>query len=50
MVEFLEMVGRIAFIKYQGSELEILPLNEKIEYIIDDLIVVLGKNHKRKLV
>ena len=47
-VEFLEMIGRIAHLKYQGSELEIQPLSEKIEYILDDLIIVLGKNQKRK--
>ena len=47
-VEFLEMIGRISHLKYQGSELEILPLSEKIEYILDDLIIVLGKNQKRK--
>ena len=44
------MVGRIAHLKYQGSELEVLTLNEKIEYTIDDLVVVLGKNQKRKQV
>jgi hypothetical protein len=43
-VEFLEMVGRVAHLKCQGSELEVLSLSEKIEYIIDDLIVVLGKS------
>ena len=36
-VEFLEMIGRIAHIKFSGSVLEDEPLANKIEYVLDDL-------------
>ena len=29
--EFLEMIGRVAHYKYKGSELENIPLSNKIE-------------------
>lgn len=46
--EFLEMIGRVAELKYRGSEQESLPLAEKIETILDQLFVVLGPTAKRK--
>lgn len=48
-VEFLEMIGRVAYIKFQGSELETIPLHKKIEFIIDDLLA-LTPGAKRKIV
>ena len=36
-VEFLEMIGRVADLKFRGSELETIPLQTKIEYVLDDL-------------
>ena len=41
-VEFLEFIGRIAIAKFFNSEMEELPLSEKISYILDDLFVVIG--------
>jgi len=42
-VEFLEFLCRIAFIKFQGSELEeTLTLDNKIEYVLDDLLPLIG--------
>ena len=48
-VEFLEMIGRVADLKFQGSELQDIPLHNKIEYIIDDLFVLIP-GAKRTLV
>jgi hypothetical protein len=39
-VEFLEMVGRAADLKFKDSEQEELPLHKKIEFVIDDLLVL----------
>ena len=36
-VEFLEMVGRIAEVKFRGTEMEELTLHKKLEYTLDDL-------------
>ena len=37
-VEFLEMIGRIAHTRFQGSELQDqIDLASKIEYVLDDL-------------
>jgi len=41
-VEFLEMIGRAADLKFRGSELENLPLCEKIECILNDLLMPFG--------
>lgn len=46
--EFLEMIGRVAELKYRGSENEPLPLAEKIETVLDQIFVVLGPSAKRK--
>lgn len=39
-VEFLEMVGRVAHLKFRDSELETLPLKAKIEYVLRDLFAL----------
>ena len=36
-VEFLELLGRAAHVKFRGSELEDLPLYRKIEFILADI-------------
>ena len=41
-VEFLEMIGRAAHVKFRGSELEELPLYRKIEFILADLFQFLS--------
>ena len=46
-VEFFEMLGRVAHMKFKGSECDDLPLNEKIEFVLDDLFTAV-KNLKRK--
>ena len=40
-VEFLEMIGRVADLKFRDSELESIPLEAKIEYVLDDLFAAL---------
>lgn len=39
-VEFLEMIGRAADLKFKDSEQESLELHKKIEFVIDDLLVL----------
>jgi hypothetical protein len=46
-VEFIEMIGRVAHMKFKGSDLDTLPLNEKIEFVLDDLFTAV-KGLKRK--
>ena len=42
-VEFLEMIVRVAYLKFQGSELEhSITLNQKVEYLLDDLLTIVG--------
>ena len=40
-VEFLEFLARIAEQIFEDSELEDLPLHEKIEYMLDDILKVI---------
>jgi len=46
-VEFLEMIGRIALYKYQGTIVHQEPLAKKIEFVIDILFEVVGAHFKR---
>jgi len=39
MAEFLEMIGRIADLKFKGSELESIHLANKIEFVLDDIFI-----------
>lgn len=41
-VEFLEFIGRLAVVKFLETEMEELPLSQKIAYILDDLFAVIG--------
>ena len=41
-VEFLEFVGRISIVKFNGTEMQDLSLVQKLEYIIDDLFVLIS--------
>lgn len=36
-VEFLELIGRVAIVKFAHSEYESIELARKIEYVLDDL-------------
>ena len=50
-VEFLEFVGRVAHLKFEGSELEEqLRLDQKIEYILDDILALVGLKRQDPLV
>ena len=50
-VEFLEFIGRLSFAKFQGSELEEqLNLAQKIEYILDDILPLVGLKRQDPLV
>ena len=37
-VEFLEMIGRVADLRFRDSEMEEFNLATKIEYLLDDLL------------
>ena len=41
-VEFLELIGRVALVKYEGSDMEREPLVRKIEFIVDSLFTLLN--------
>ena len=41
-VEFLEMICRVALAKFAGSDLENLDVYQKVEYILDDLLALVG--------
>ena len=43
MVELLEMLGRIAHAKFSGSELDSIELHTKLEYVLDDLVQLIGQ-------
>ena len=45
-VEFLEAICRVAVVKFQESEMEELPLSNKVEYVIDDILEVIGVKRK----
>ena len=41
-VEFLEFLARLSQEKFSGSELEDIPLNEKLEFLLTDLLEHFG--------
>lgn len=48
-VEFLEMIGRVAHVKFIGSELEEqIDLATKIEYLLDDFFVLTGATRNER--
>ena len=40
-VEFLEMIGRVAVLEYQDTDLANEPLDRKIEYILDAILATI---------
>ena len=40
--EFLEMICRVAHIKFKGSDLDSKELPEQTEYILDQLLAIVG--------
>ena len=40
--EFLEMICRVASIKFKGSDLDSKELPEQVEYILDQLLAIVG--------
>lgn len=41
-VEFLEMVCRVALLKFKGSDLDGKELPEKVEYVLEELLALVG--------
>lgn len=42
-VEFLDYLGRVADAKFKKSDLDVLPLHKKIEFVIDDVLTLVGE-------
>ena len=42
LVELLEMIGRVADLRYMGTEMAEQPLANKIEFLLDDLFEPFG--------
>ena len=40
-VEFLEMICRVADIKFKGTELESINLHTKVGYVIDEILIII---------
>lgn len=50
-VEFLEFLGRVAELYFEGSEMEELELHHKLEYLLDELLpIVDAKRVKQETV
>ena len=46
-VEFLEMIGRIADVKFKGTESEkAMSLAEKIEFVLEDILTLVNVRRK----
>lgn len=45
-VEFLELIGRIADHKFKGTEMEKIPLAQKIEFVLDDVLALVEVKRK----
>ena len=45
-VEFLEMLGRIAELKYRGTDLERVPLAKKLETVLEEALAIVGYERK----
>ena len=45
-VELLELIGRVAEMKYRNTELERQPLAKKIELILDDILALVDVKRK----
>ena len=41
-IEFLEFLARIAELYFEGSEMEELELNIKLEYLLDEMLPLVG--------
>ena len=41
-IEFLEFLARIAELYFEGSEMEELDLNIKLEYLLDEILPMVG--------
>ena len=46
-VEFLEFVARLADKIFEDSELSDILLDEKLEYILDDLLPLVGQSFQK---
>ena len=48
-VEFIELIGRIAEFKFMSTAMNSIPLYQKIEYILDEIIPYILPGKERKL-
>jgi hypothetical protein len=45
-VELLELIGRVAELKYRDTEQASLPLVKRIEYVLDDTLALIEVKRK----
>ena len=45
-MELLELIGRIADLKFKNSDMDILPLYKRMEFILDDLLELVEMKRK----
>lgn len=45
-VEFLEFIARVAVVKCKGTQIEALPLARKIEFVLDQLLTLVGEKRR----
>ena len=48
--EFLEVIARVAELNFKDSELEDLPLFQKVEHILDDILPVIGAERVKQTI
>ena len=49
-VEFLELICRLAILKFKGSDLESMELPEKVDYFLEDVLAIVSIDKKKPLI
>lgn len=49
-VEFLEFLARVASLIFDNSELENIPLSEKLEYFFSDMFKIIERKYERNII
>lgn len=48
-VEFLEMIGRIAELRFKATAMNLIPLYQKIEFVLDEVIPSCMPGRERRI-
>ena len=49
-VEFFEFIARVAELTFKDSEMEEVPLYEKVEHVLDDILPIIGAERVKQVV